>query len=132
MPETQKLILLADDDVEDLELLQEALLQLQPQARLHAVTNGNMVLDYLEQTERAELPCLIVLDYNMPEINGAELLQQLGNEPRYQDIPKAVWSTSNSELYVKECMKNGAAAYFVKPASNKQLLELANQLLELC
>lgn len=132
MPETQKLILLADDDVEDLELLQEALLQLQPQARLHAVTNGNMVLDYLEQTERTELPCLIVLDYNMPEINGAELLQQLGNEPRYQDIPKAVWSTSNSELYVKECMKNGAAAYFVKPASNKQLLELANQLLELC
>jgi len=45
MPERQKLILLADDDVEDLELLQEAILQLQPQARLHAVTNGNMVLD---------------------------------------------------------------------------------------
>ena len=132
MPEKQKLILLADDDVEDLELLQEAILQLQPQARLHAVTNGNMVLDYLEQTALTELPCLIVLDYNMPEINGAELLQRLGSEPRYQNIPKAVWSTSNSNLYIKECMENGADAYFVKPATNKQLLDLANQLLSLC
>jgi CheY-like chemotaxis protein len=132
MPEKQKLILLADDDVEDLELLEEAILQLQPQARLHAVTNGNMVLDYLEQTALTELPCLIVLDYNMPEINGAELLQRLGSEPRYQSIPKAVWSTSNSDLYIKECMGNGAAAYFVKPASNKQLLDLATRLLDLC
>ncbi|MGZ3958117.1 MAG: response regulator [Flavisolibacter sp.] len=129
MPENRKFILLADDDLEDLDLLTEALIELEPTTIIKSVHNGRMLLDFLKQAGDAELPSLIVLDYNMPEVSGAEALQQLNHQPRYQMIPKIVWSTSNNNQYIKECMERGASDYFVKPSSNKELQDLARELL---
>ena len=128
----QKFILLADDDREDLELLEEAITGLEPETKIHAVTTGRMVLDYLENKVNGDLPCLIVLDYNMPEMNGAEVLDQICSEVRYEKICKAIWSTSGTSEYIKECMGKGADAYFIKPSNNKQLQQLAKDLLGLC
>lgn len=127
----QKRILLADDDQEDLELLTEVLLQLEAETKLHTVNNGSMVLDYLDKAGDDELPSLIVLDYNMPNMNGAEVLEQLCKDPRYQNIPKIIWSTSNNSSYIKECMEKGATSYFVKPATHKTLQEQAVQMLKM-
>jgi CheY-like chemotaxis protein len=132
MSQHEKFILIADDDQEDLELLSEVLLQLEGDAKLHMVTNGSMVLDFLEKAKDNELPSLIVLDYNMPNMNGAEVLEQLCNNPRYQKIPKIIWSTSNNSSYIKECMEKGATSYFVKPATHKNLQEQAEQMLKMC
>lgn len=131
MLQKQKRILLADDDREDLELLSEVLLQLEAEASLHMVNNGSMVLEYLENIPDDELPSLIVLDYNMPNMNGAEVLEQLCKTPRYQKIPKIIWSTSNNSNYIKECMEKGATSYFVKPATHKSLQEQAAEMLRL-
>lgn len=132
MSDKQKRILLADDDQEDLELLSEVLLQLEGEAKLHMVNNGNQVLDYLEKASDEDLPSLIVLDYNMPSMNGVEVLEQLCKDSRYQKIPKIIWSTSNNSSYIKECLEKGATTYLVKPATHKNLLEQAQQMLKMC
>lgn len=132
MSQHQKFILIADDDLEDIELLSEVILQLEAGTKLHMVTNGTMVLDFLENTKDEELPSLIVLDYNMPSMNGAEVLEQLGKNPRYQKIPRIIWSTSNNSSYITECMNKGATTYFVKPATHKNLVEQATEMLRVC
>lgn len=132
MPQQQKFILLADDDQEDLELLTEVILEIEKDTRLHTVNNGSMVLDFLQKAKDDELPSLIVLDYNMPNMNGAEVLEHLCKDERYQKIPKIIWSTSNNSSYIKECMEKGATTYFVKPATHKNLQEQAAQMLKMC
>ena len=90
-----------------------------------------MVLAFLEKAKDDELPSLIVLDYNMPNMNGAEVLEQLSKDPRYKKIPKIIWSTSNNSSYIKECMEKGATTYFVKPATHKNLEEQAGEILKM-
>ena len=132
MPEKCKLILVADDDVEDLELLQEALLQCEPDLKIQFANSGKRILDFLMNNIDNGLPSLIILDYNMPDMNGAEVLAKLSNNPRYQAIPKVVWSTSNNSKYIRECMESGATSYFVKPSSAKELQNQAKEMLALC
>lgn len=132
MFQQQKFILLADDDQEDIELLSEVLLDIEKDIHLYSVSNGRMVLDFLHRTKDGELPTLIVLDYNMPGMNGAEVLEQLCKDVRYQNIPKIIWSTSNNGSYIKECLEKGATTYFVKPATHKNLKEQAQQMIKMC
>jgi CheY-like chemotaxis protein len=127
-----RFILIADDDQEDVELLSEVISQLDATAKMHMVSNGRMIIRYLDESGDDQLPSLIVLDYNMPNMNGAEVLEQLCTNPRYQNIPKIIWSTSNNNNYIKECMDKGATSYFVKPATHKHLQQQAAQMLELC
>lgn len=127
-----KFILLADDDQEDLDLLSEVILQLDDTTKLHTVNSGNRVIEFLQKTGDDDLPSLIVLDYNMPNMNGAEVLEQLCKDPRYQGIPKIVWSTSNNSSYIRECIEKGATSYLVKPATHKTLQEQAAQMLKMC
>jgi CheY-like chemotaxis protein len=130
MMQSQKLILIADDDREDIELLEEAILQADPGVKVHSVTNANKILDFIETAD--ELPCMIILDYNMPEMNGAEILDRLRNDSRLNGVPRIMWSTSNNNAFVKECMQKGASAYLIKPSTQQQLQEQAKQMLEMC
>ena len=125
-------ILAADDDVEDLELIEDAILNAEPGARLYKVTNGNEVIKYLSSCPATHLPCLIILDYNMPELNGSQLLALISKQPRYNDIPKVVLSTSSAPFHVQECLKNGATEYFVKPDNMKDLYSIARRMLGFC
>jgi CheY-like chemotaxis protein len=59
-------------------------------------------------------------------------LQRLNKEDRYTDIPKIVWSTSDSHLYRETCLNSGAKAYLVKPSSIGGLKELAKEMLQYC
>ena len=125
-------ILAADDDLEDLELIEDAFSSLEPDIALHKVTNGRAVIDYLNNQADSDLPCLIILDYNMPELNGSQVLAKIGKEKRYADIPKLVLSTSSAPIHMHECMINGAAEYYVKPNSLKELETLAKKVLSFC
>jgi CheY-like chemotaxis protein len=125
-------ILAADDDMEDLELIEEALLNASPEAKLKTVATGKDVMEYLSRQPDSALPCLIILDYNMPELNGAQVLAQISREQRYADIPKVMLSTSAAPLHIHECMANGAAEYFVKPNNMHDLNALAVKMLAFC
>jgi len=125
-------ILAADDDVEDLELIEDAIHHSEPRAKLDKVTNGNEVIKYLESRTDNELPCLIILDYNMPELNGSQLLSIISKQERYHNIPKVMLSTSSAPFHVEECMKNGATEYFVKPDNMKELYSIVRKMLDFC
>ncbi|MEP6682533.1 MAG: response regulator [Parafilimonas sp.] len=125
-------ILMADDDYEDLELIEEAITAIKPDASLHKVINGKAVIDFLSHQPDNELPCLIVLDYNMPELTGLEVLCLMRKNLRYEKIPKVMLSTSNTPFHVRECIKNGAMEYFVKPTNMTDLIAVAQKMLMYC
>lgn len=130
MPE-KRTILVADDDIEDVELLQEVILSKEPDVSVHSVSNGKQVMEYLASCTDESLPGLIILDYNMPELTGSEVLSQMAEQPRYRPIPKLILSTSNAHIHMKECLKNGATEYFVKPNNMRELEELTEKMLGL-
>jgi CheY-like chemotaxis protein len=125
-------ILLADDDPDDQELITNAFSKIGPSFNLHIVNDGKEVIDFLSASADTSLPCLIVLDYNMPELNGAQVLQKLSTENRYKKIPKVVLSTSNNPKYIQDCLGKGADAYRVKPDNFNQLVSLAREMMALC
>lgn len=132
MPDSLIDILLADDDEEDLELIENAITNIEPAADLHKVTNGKAVLEYLNNQPDNKLPCLIVLDYNMPELNGSEVLSLIYKEERYENIPKVVLSTSGAPTHIQDCMIKGASDYFIKPNNMGDFGKLAKRLLDYC
>jgi CheY-like chemotaxis protein len=125
-------ILLADDDPDDQELIVHAFTEVSPSFRLHIVNDGKEAIDFLSTVSDSKLPCLIVLDYNMPELNGAQVLLKLTNDKRYEAIPKVILSTSSNPKYIQDCLHKGAHAYRVKPDNFAQLVVLAKEMLELC
>ena len=124
-----RIIFLAEDDIDDQEFLKDALLSIDPYIDFVAFSSGLKFIKNISQLDAASLPGLIILDYNIPEINGAEILKQLQENVRYAAIPKIVWSTSDSELYRQNCLKYGAITYFVKPSSIKGIQEMARRML---
>lgn len=125
-------IFLAEDDIDDQELLVEAFAQLDNTISVTAVSNGKKALSFLESLSPNENPCLIVLDFNLPELSGAEILEKLNNSERFKDITKVVWSTSNSPVYEQTCLELGAKAYLVKPNDISGINRLAQLMLQMC
>ena len=125
-------IFLAEDDIDDQEFLQDALITLNPEIKLTSFASGLKFMNHITRLEDILLPDLIILDYNIPEINGSEILEQLKKDERYSSIPKIVWSTSDSHLYRENCIKHGAAAYLVKPSSVVGIQRIAKEMLGHC
>jgi CheY-like chemotaxis protein len=122
-------ILLADDDPEDLELFQELMSSIEPNLVIKAVSSGKALVEFLSTCSEGRFPDLIILDYNMPQMKGAELLWELSSDKRYGGIPKYVLSTSDSAAHIKECMDKGASAYFVKPGNLSEMETMIRNIL---
>lgn len=127
-----KFILLGEDDIDDEDLLKEIFSGIDGTIDLRFINTGRKVLSALEAMAAGQLPSLIVLDYNMPELNGAEILKILKDNPRYDHIPKVIWSTSGSDVYKKKCLDLGAKEYVIKPSSINDLSAIARRLVSLC
>lgn len=122
-------ILLADDDEDDLYFLKEALLEVHPDAVVHAANNGKETITYLENNAHGQLPDLLVLDYNMPIMNGYEVLNTLSSYEKYKSLKVCVWSTSRNHHEVEACLEKGALMYFVKPDNNAEFKNIAKTIL---
>jgi CheY-like chemotaxis protein len=127
-----KIILVADDDSEDQELLGGAIAEVDAEAKAEMVFNGREAVEYLEKCFDDDLPCAIILDYSMPQLSGAEVLAILSRNPRFNSIPKFIWSTSNSKVHIDECKENGALNYFIKPDNTTKLYSLVKEVLAAC
>ena len=130
-PDTGQIIkiLLAEDDLDDQELLSEAFLSIDPNIHFLSFTTGKKIISYLEGLSDNDIPDMVILDYNIPEMNGEEILKYLQKHTKYNSIIKLIWSTSNSVLYEDACMAIGAYAYLVKPSNISGLDELAKKIL---
>jgi CheY-like chemotaxis protein len=127
-----KFILLGEDDIDDEDILREILEDIDNSYYLLFINNGRKLMDLLNELPDNHLPCLILLDYNMPELTGAEILKEMKKNPRYNSVPKVIWSTSGSETFKKNCIELGANEYVLKPSNVNDLIALARHLLSLC
>jgi len=86
--------LYAEDDRDDIDILQEMMRKHQYPKRLISVSNGYLLLQYLQQIKRGDAyPCLIILEAKLPRLNGMETLQLLKTDDLYRLIPVIVFST---------------------------------------
>lgn len=125
-------ILFGEDDLDEVDFLKEIFESINPGYSLLFVNSGKKLIASLAGMEDHFLPKLIVLDYNMPELNGVEILRVLKSDPRYQSIPTIIWSTSGSEYYRKLCLDSGAQDYIIKPSSIKDLESAVKHFLSYC
>ena len=127
-----KYILVGEDDIDDQEVLQEIFSDINNSFELRFINNGRQVIGFLKTLEEAEMPCLIVLDYNMPELNGEEILKNLQKEGRFKEVPKILWSTSESSANKTKCLELGASDFIVKPSTVRDLEKIAKYMLSFC
>ena len=126
-------ILLVDDDPEDRNIIIDALEQLNTGESINCAENGKAALQLLfEYAELNAFPCLIVLDLNMPKMNGRQTLEVLKSDSRFRDIPVVIYSTSLNSLEKDACMALGAQFYITKPTTYNESIETAKFFLQLC
>lgn len=109
-----KSIFIADDDEDDLSFFANAVKETCPTVDLTTAEDGE---DLLKKLETSPLPDVILLDLNMPFVNGKECLKVLRQNPHYNKVPILIYSTSNAKTDIEYCMQNGANYYIVKPSS---------------
>lgn len=108
-------VLIAEDDPEDLFLMQRALCQLQPGLRMAAARDGIELFEYLQHCAADTLPALILIDLNMPRMDGREVLRKLHRDPRYAAVPVVVMSTSVEPEDFRFASEHGARQMLSKP-----------------
>jgi CheY-like chemotaxis protein len=118
----EKQILIVDDDKEDHFIMLEYFTDAGIDGGVICfLENGQMAMDYLGNVEQdSALPKLIVLDLNMPIMNGTQTLLRLKQDVRLQKIPVIIFSTSNSEQEKSKCLSYGAIDYLIKPMTYEE------------
>jgi CheY-like chemotaxis protein len=119
----EKPILLVEDDMVDAMTIKRAMNEINITNPVHHAHNGLEALDFLQDTEAAR-PCIILLDLNMPKMNGIEFLQEIKNLEEFQTIPVVVLTTSRQEQDKLASFQKGVAGYMNKPVDYKQFVEL--------
>ena len=125
-------ILWADDDADDLLMMREILIKNGQHFELVEVRNGREALDYLMRARHnGKLPCLIILDINMPILDGKKTLSLIKEDRDLQKVPVVVFTTSNSELDRLYCQKFGTRM-ITKPPDYQSLQSTILEMLEFC
>src|SRR6476661_4301820 len=128
-------ILMADDDEDDRLLAQDALRESGQNAELHFVSDGRQLLDYLrcegdfapsdhDPKVKAPRPDLILLDLNMPRLDGREALRQIKTDSMLRRTPVVILTTSKAEEDIWRAYDEGANSYVTKPVSFEGLVDV--------
>jgi CheY-like chemotaxis protein len=128
-------ILVCDDDEDDRALTQQALADAHISNRVKFVEDGEQLLDYLYQrgafageTGEAPRPGLILLDLNMPKLDGREALKTMKEDPALRDIPVVVLSTSRLDEDIARSYQLGVNSFITKPVTFTGLVDAMNVL----
>ncbi len=120
-------ILLVEDNPGDVRLTQEVLEETQVANNLHIAWDGVEALDFLKQTgEFADVPRpdLILLDLNLPKMDGRELLERIKSDDKLKHIPVLVLTTSEAEEDILKAYNLHANCYIVKPLDLDKFIEI--------
>ena len=117
-----KPILLIEDDNVDVMTVERVFRDLKIANQLISTSNGEQALEYL-RTNGNKKPCVILLDLNMPKMNGTEFLKIVKTDESLKKIPVVVLTTSSQQRDVVESFKLGAAGYMVKSVDYGKFVE---------
>ena len=124
----QPLFLLVDDDPDDIMLLKDAILSINNKIRFAEATDGREALKFLKAAkQKDQLPNLVVLDINMPILNGREVIAMIKEQQEFEQVPVVVFSTSSYPGDVTYCNEHGVEL-ITKPFGMKLLIEIAERL----
>lgn len=118
-----KPILLVEDDKVDAMTVQRALKEVNFKNKLVVTENGEEALEYLLNDENEE-PCIILLDLNMPKMNGIEFLKVAKNDSKLKCIPVIVLTTSKTDQDKFESFRLSVAGYMIKPVDYIKFVEI--------
>jgi two-component system response regulator len=125
-------ILCVDDDVDDLHLLKKAIASIDTKYEIIEAYNGVEALEKLSEMRAADkLPSLIVMDINMPKMDGRETFLSIKNDEKLAEIPLVILSTSSSVLDRIFFHKKNIE-YITKPIHFDTLVTIARKLLSYC
>jgi CheY-like chemotaxis protein len=121
-------IVVADDDHDDFLTLREAFDRHSLEHNLDHALNGNLLFEMLQECRSSEaaLPDLIVLDLNMPKIDGFEVLRNLKTTEAFSQIPVLMYSTSADAEHIRKCFLLGANAFVTKGYTFATVLSVAD------
>lgn len=122
-----KTIYLADDDSDDRFLIKEAIREVNPDIKVIEAENGLELLTLIEETGDPD-SALVVLDMNMPKMNGLEALDAIRSIPHLSMIPAVMLSTSSDSSFARLAYKAGISLYLTKPDSFEAFIDLIQQL----
>ena len=122
-------ILLIEDDLDDIELLQEALSFRDVPYNMETINDGGKAIAYIRNCK--DCPDIVILDFNLPKVHGREVLSELKSVALLQDIPLLVLTTSSAKEDIEYAYANGADKYLVKPVDTEQTNELVNTIVQL-
>jgi len=128
----EPMILYIDDDPDDLFIFSEAIESLYPHAILlnaQSAERGLELLNDLKAKGNSTQLRLIIIDMNMPKMDGREALKEIRKEKYWQDVPIVIFTTSSYQQDIEFCKKYGAD-YFTKPISYESLKEVMKELLK--
>jgi CheY-like chemotaxis protein len=123
-------VLCVDDDPDDRELIREAIFDLDPSLKIVFAENGKIALEYLSISSN-DRPCLMIVDINMPIMDGKQVITEIKKHPEWSRIPIVVFSTSNHYADQHFCRQYGVEMV-TKPESLKQISREAKRLLLHC
>jgi two-component system, chemotaxis family, response regulator Rcp1 len=111
-------VLLAEDNPGDVRLTREALLQSVVKMNVNIVMDGSEAMAYLRREGnywKAARPSLVLLDLNMPKMDGREVLAEMKKDPHLSCIPVVIFTSSEAEEDIVECYRLHAGGYVAKP-----------------
>ena len=123
-----KPVLLIEDDAVDAMTVKRAFKDLRFVNRLDTVENGEEALAYLRKPEN-EIPCVILLDLNMPRMNGIEFLTVAKQDLNLRSIPTVVLTSSEEEQDKVDSFDLSIAGYMVKPVDYMTFVEVVKTMM---
>lgn len=122
-------ILVVEDNPMDLDLTLQAFSRRACPNPIQIARDGEEALSYLGRWDAGEpQPAVILLDINMPRVNGIEVLQQLKQHPQYRRIPVVMLTSSRESRDLQATYDLGANSYIEKPVSFSRFMEIAGQI----
>jgi len=122
-------ILLVEDNPMDLDLTLRAFNKKKFSNHVHVARDGEEALAFIPRWEAGEpLPAVILLDINLPKVNGLEVLRQLKTHERFRRIPVVVLTSSKEDKDLKTAYDLGVNSYIEKPVSFSKFMEVAEQI----
>ncbi|MBW1891472.1 MAG: response regulator [Deltaproteobacteria bacterium] len=117
-----KTILLVEDDQVDCLTVKRALKEIRATNPMDIVNNGEEALKYLVSPDN-DRPGIILLDLNMPRMNGIEFLKAIKKHPELKMIPVVILTTSRAKQDIRDSFSFGAAGYMVKPLDYREFVD---------
>jgi len=121
-------IMLVEDNLEDAAVTKRVLKHNKLDKGLAIATNGKEALAALQNKTEADLPQLILLDINLPDISGIDLLTCIKKDNNLRNIPVVILTGSNEDQDIQKSYDLGASSYLVKPISNDALMLVIEKL----